>query len=231
MATFPIRGGKFSNDFAAHRPATGRHGGIDIFAPRGTPIRAIEGGTITEIGWNKLGGWRLWVNGVWYYAHLDRYAKNLKAGDVVQEGQIIGYVGDTGNAKGTSPHLHLGYAPRGGTNWENPYKILVAARDGGPGLTSDETAPGSISNGDTSDAPTTDDVRAAAVGSSLQSIQGPQVGAAMIPAALGFPGEQVSSPPPAPPPVETWRALSLMPGASSDTLRMLSLISEAYQGE
>lgn len=95
-----------------------RHEGIDIFAPRGTPVVAATGGWITAQTSNALGGNVVWI---WslrpriatYYAHLDRQA--VSPGDRVRAGEVIGYVGNTGNARGTAPHLHFGlYAPPAG---------------------------------------------------------------------------------------------------------------------
>ena len=95
-----------------------RHEGIDIFAPRGTPAVAAVDGWITAQTTNRLGGNVVWI---WsmrqriglYYAHLDRHA--VLPGERVRAGDIVGYVGNTGNARGTPPHLHFGvYAPPSG---------------------------------------------------------------------------------------------------------------------
>ena len=88
-----------------------RHKGIDIFAKKGTPVVAIEDGIITEREETKLGGKVLWLRprGAWwraYYAHLDEQLVN--EGDRVVKGQVIGTVGNTGNAKTTPSHLHFG---------------------------------------------------------------------------------------------------------------------------
>jgi murein DD-endopeptidase MepM/ murein hydrolase activator NlpD len=88
-----------------------RHEGIDIFAPRGTPAVAAVDGWITGAATNRLGGNVVWL---WsptkrvalYYAHLDRHA--VTRGDRVWAGDTVGYVGTTGNARGTPPHLHFG---------------------------------------------------------------------------------------------------------------------------
>ena len=87
------------------------HQGIDIFAPRGTPVVAASSGLVTSTTPNRLGGNVVWV---WdfqrrqrlYYAHLDRLS--VGAGQWVSAGEPIGYVGNTGNARTTSPHLHFG---------------------------------------------------------------------------------------------------------------------------
>jgi peptidoglycan LD-endopeptidase LytH len=93
-----------------------RHEGIDIFAPRGTPAVAAVDGWITGTGQNRLGGNVVWL---WspahrvalYYAHLDRQA--VSRGERVSAGEVVGYVGTTGNARGASPHLHFGIYAQG----------------------------------------------------------------------------------------------------------------------
>jgi murein DD-endopeptidase MepM/ murein hydrolase activator NlpD len=104
-----------------------RHRGIDIFAKRGTPIRSATPGIIVTVGTNRLGGRIVRVfgpGGEWhYYAHLERYAE-IRTGQVVAAGTILGYVGDSGNARGTPPHLHYGiYRLLGGAM--NPYGRLT----------------------------------------------------------------------------------------------------------
>src|SRR5687768_11896803 len=89
-----------------------RHEGQDIFAPKGTPILSATNGYIHKIGENNLGGQTVSVIGsggrVYYYAHLDSYGPNLEVGDRVSTRTVLGYVGTTGNAQGTPPHLHFG---------------------------------------------------------------------------------------------------------------------------
>ena len=108
------------------------HEGIDIFAPIGTPLVASETGVISSVGVASLGGTRLWITGDsgtrWYYAHLSGYAPNIRDGQVVQAGDVIGYVGDTGSARGTDPHLHLEIRPPG-IRVINPYPQLKALSD------------------------------------------------------------------------------------------------------
>lgn len=103
------------------------HEGIDIFAPRGTPLVAAERGVIDRLGVGRLGGLKFWLRGEsgsdWYYAHLDSFAPGLANGQVVEVGELLGYVGDTGNAVGTPPHLHLQLHPGGGDP-VNPYPLL-----------------------------------------------------------------------------------------------------------
>ena len=110
------------------------HEGIDIFAERGTPLVATERGVITRVGVGRLGGLKFWLVGEsgteWYYAHLDSFAPDLTEGLVVEPGRLLGYVGNTGNAIGTPPHLHMELHP-GGFRPVNPYPLLkvVADRD------------------------------------------------------------------------------------------------------
>lgn len=102
-----------------------RHEGIDIFAKRGTAVLASTEGIVLRVGTNRLGGQVVWVLGPGgqrhYYAHLDRYA-DIDKGQRVRPGTILGYVGTTGNAKGTPPHLHYGIYEVDGAI--NPYPML-----------------------------------------------------------------------------------------------------------
>jgi murein DD-endopeptidase MepM/ murein hydrolase activator NlpD len=108
------------------------HEGIDLFAPRGTPLVAAERGVIARMGTGRLGGLKLWLIGEsgseWYYAHLDAFAPELTDGVVVDAGDLVGYVGNTGNAVGTPPHLHLQLHPNGGRP-VNPYPLLKVVSD------------------------------------------------------------------------------------------------------
>ncbi len=104
------------------------HEGIDIFAPKGTPLVATESGTITRVGSGRLGGLKFWLQGdsgvEWYYAHLHAFAPGLANGQKVEAGDLVGYVGDTGNAVGTPPHLHMEMHPNG-ERPINPYPLLA----------------------------------------------------------------------------------------------------------
>lgn len=104
-----------------------KHEGIDIFAERGTPVRSSTEGIVTQVGTNRLGGLVVWVMGPGrqrhYYAHLDRYS-DVEAGMRIEAGRVLGYVGNTGNAKGTPPHLHYGIYDMDGAI--NPYPMLKA---------------------------------------------------------------------------------------------------------
>ena len=103
--------------FGAERDAGARqHHGIDIFAPRGTPVLAAARGVVRSISPNNLGGNVVWLSDTergqtLYYAHLDRH--NVTAGQHVEIGDTLGFVGNTGNARTTPPHLHFGVYRRG----------------------------------------------------------------------------------------------------------------------
>jgi murein DD-endopeptidase MepM/ murein hydrolase activator NlpD len=88
------------------------HEAIDILAPRGTPIVAVEEGRIEKLFESKRGGLTVYQfdpsgRYCYYYAHLDRYASGLAEGQTVKRGQVIGYVGTSGNAAPQTPHLHF----------------------------------------------------------------------------------------------------------------------------
>ena len=101
---------------AARSSGTREHQGIDIFAPRGTPVVAAADGWISSTSPNTLGGNVVWLwdparGQTLYYAHLDRHA--VERGQRVRKGEVLGYVGNTGNARTTAPHLHFGIYRRG----------------------------------------------------------------------------------------------------------------------
>lgn len=89
-----------------------QHEAIDILAPLGTPVKAIEGGRIARLFNSKAGGITVYQfdpaeRYCYYYAHLERYADGLRENDTVRKGQVIGYVGVSGNAPKDTPHLHF----------------------------------------------------------------------------------------------------------------------------
>ena len=97
----------FTDDYGAPRAGTGWHHGIDVFAAIGTPVVAVADGTVSKVGWNDLGGNRLWLtdgNGTgYYYAHLSAISAEIRAGTEVRVGQAVGL---SGVANGVA-HLHI----------------------------------------------------------------------------------------------------------------------------
>jgi murein DD-endopeptidase MepM/ murein hydrolase activator NlpD len=137
---FPVFGSAaFGNTFGAFRAdVAGKwHHGEDLVAPYGTPLLAVADGTLFSVGWNDIGGWRLWLRDAggneFYYAHLSAYSPLAIAGKRVKAGDVLGFVGDSGDADGGVPHLHfeihpvefLGYGYDGAVA---PYPFLVAWR-------------------------------------------------------------------------------------------------------
>lgn len=125
---FPVAGGKarIGSIWGDPRDAGARsHEGVDIFAPRGTPVIAAADGTAHRVGDNRLGGKVIFLrprgkNLSLYYAHLD--SQLVRSGDRVSAGDTIGLVGNTGNARTTPPHLHFGIYAMGGAI--NPYTFV-----------------------------------------------------------------------------------------------------------
>jgi murein DD-endopeptidase MepM/ murein hydrolase activator NlpD len=115
---FPVDGGaSYVDTYGAGRNDIydGWHHGADLFAPLGTPIVAVANGTLGLVGWNELGGWRLWLTdnkgNSFYYAHLAGYARWILTQHHVRAGQVIGFLGRTGDAFTTEPHLHFEVHP------------------------------------------------------------------------------------------------------------------------
>jgi murein DD-endopeptidase MepM/ murein hydrolase activator NlpD len=132
---FPIYGPASTSDsFGAPRTTTWHHG-VDIFAPLGAPILAVADGTLFRVGWNDVGGNRFWLRdgagNEFYYAHLSAFSPLAQEGAQVQAGDVIGFVGTTGDAAGTPPHLHFEIHPRellwmGYDGAIDPYPYLMA---------------------------------------------------------------------------------------------------------
>lgn len=112
------------------------HHALDILAPRGTPVRAAVAGTIKKLFVSRAGGITIYEfdraqDKAYYYAHLDRYADFLHEGMTVAQGDVIGYVGTSGNAPANTPHLHFAIAILPPTKewWKgepiDPYPLLV----------------------------------------------------------------------------------------------------------
>lgn len=135
----------YINDWGFARATTkGGHQGTDVFAAKGTPLIAVADGVIgSSFGYLRIGGYRMHViaddGADFYYAHLNNdspgtddgkggastaYASGIAPGVRVQKGQLIGYVGDSGDAEATPPHLHFGITLKG---WINPYPYLKAS--------------------------------------------------------------------------------------------------------
>lgn len=130
-----ITSDRLRDTFVDRRSGGRRHNAIDILAPRRTPILALEDGRVVKMKTNRLGGLTLYQldpsgKYTYYYAHLDSYAPGLHEGDSVTQGQVIGYVGTTGNAPRSAPHLHFAIyrlepERRGWLGTPiNPYKIF-----------------------------------------------------------------------------------------------------------
>lgn len=128
LRIFPVAGGAgFTNDWAEPRSGGRSHLGNDLFAPEGTPLLAVDDGEI-RFGTDPLGGniANLYANDGtrYYYAHLIGFEGGRR---MVRAGDVIGYLGRTGNAVGTSPHVHFEVHPGGGAA-VNPYSPLMVSR-------------------------------------------------------------------------------------------------------
>jgi len=117
---FPVYGpSSFGDTYGAPRGdvASGWHHGEDIFAPLGAPLLAVADGTIFSVGWNHLGGWRLWLRdgegNEFYYAHLSAFSPFAVNGRHVKAGTAVGFVGNSGDASTTPYHLHFEIHPVG----------------------------------------------------------------------------------------------------------------------
>lgn len=136
---FPLPGyERFLRDNFAELRGTRKHQGLDIMAPRGTPVLAVDDGTIAKLYRGPMAGIAVYqfdaaLGWVYFYAHLDRHARGLKEGQAVKRGDVIGYVGSTGNAPEHAPHLHFEVHELGADKrwWKgravNPYPLLRAA--------------------------------------------------------------------------------------------------------
>jgi peptidoglycan LD-endopeptidase LytH len=147
-----LRAKDIQDTFSQLRSGTRPHEATDILAPRGTPVLAVDAGTIKKLFTSKPGGLTVYQFdslGVYcyYYAHLDRYAADLKEGMTVSRGDVIGYVGTTGNAPVNTPHLHFAIFKLGVLKrwWEgtpiNPYPSLMEALRDADGAAACEVAP------------------------------------------------------------------------------------------
>jgi murein DD-endopeptidase MepM/ murein hydrolase activator NlpD len=113
---FPVYGpASYGDTFGAPRADTGWHHGEDIFASLGAPILAVANGTVYSVGWNDIGGLRLWLQdragNEFYYAHLSAYSPLAVNGAQVKAGDVLGFMGNTGDAEHTPYHLHFEIHP------------------------------------------------------------------------------------------------------------------------
>ena len=136
--TIPVAGVRreeLKDTYGAARSGGRAHKGVDIFAAKGTPVLAAAPGIIVNRDSNAVGGLSLYHRGtdgrtIYYYAHLSGIRAGLKVGDLVRAGDVIGYVGSTGNVSG-SPHLHFAvFTVTDPTRWWrgrdlNPYALLT----------------------------------------------------------------------------------------------------------
>jgi murein DD-endopeptidase MepM/ murein hydrolase activator NlpD len=135
---FPVHGpASFTDTFGASRAVVGWHHGEDIFAPIGAPVLAVAKGTVFSVGWNDLGGNRLWLRdeqgNEFYYAHLSAFSPLAIDGAHVAAGDVLGFVGNSGDAETTPPHLHFEIHPVGLLVLDydgviSPYPYLLAWR-------------------------------------------------------------------------------------------------------
>jgi murein DD-endopeptidase MepM/ murein hydrolase activator NlpD len=135
---FPVYGpSSFGDTFGAPRGdiVSGWHHGEDIFGQLGTPLLAVADGTIFSVGWNDVGGYRLWLRdkagNEFYYAHLSAYSPFAVNGRGVKAGTVIGFMGNTGDAVTTPYHLHFEIHPvgllyLGYDGAVRPYPYLIA---------------------------------------------------------------------------------------------------------
>lgn len=130
-----VKPAQISDTYDQPRGSERRHEALDITAPIGTPVVAVADGRIAKLFNSKPGGLTIYQfdpaeKYAYYYAHLDRYATALKEGQQVKRGEVIGYVGASGNANPAAPHLHFAMFELGPEkNWwqgkpVNPYPLL-----------------------------------------------------------------------------------------------------------
>jgi murein DD-endopeptidase MepM/ murein hydrolase activator NlpD len=142
VLTLPVQGvaaAQLTDTYTQARAAGATHEALDIMAVRGTPVLAVEDGKVVKLFLSKPGGLTIYQfdpgsNYAYYYAHLDRYVDGLAEGDSLRKGQVIGYVGSTGNASPDAPHLHFAIFKLGPERqwWRgaplNPYLVWRDAR-------------------------------------------------------------------------------------------------------
>ena len=127
----PVQGpNTFVDTWGAPRSGGRTHQGVDLLAERGTPVSAIHEGVLFRVDVGGLGGLYIWLRAPWgdeyYYAHLEDFAPGAVPGKWVSQGEVIGFVGTSGNSPDYIPHLHFEYHPGGGRA-VNPYPLALQA--------------------------------------------------------------------------------------------------------
>ena len=133
-----ISASQLADTFDQGRGSTRRHDALDILAARGTPVLAVADGTVAKLFDSRPGGLTVYQfdsteQFAYYYAHLDRYAAGIAEGSVLKRGDLVGYVGSSGNAHAAAPHLHFAIFELGPEKqwWKgrpiNPYPLLAGA--------------------------------------------------------------------------------------------------------
>lgn len=131
-----VSASQLDDSFAEDRGSNRRHNALDILAARGTPVLAVADGTVAKLFNSKPGGLTVYQfdsseKFAYYYAHLDRYAAGITTGSVLKQGDLVGYVGTSGNANPATPHLHFAIFELGPEKqwWKgrpiNPYPLLA----------------------------------------------------------------------------------------------------------
>lgn len=135
---FPVYGpSSFVDTYGAPRADVSWHHGVDIFGALGAPLLAVADGTVFSVGWNDIGGYRFWLRdregNQFYYAHLSAFSPLAVNGREVKAGDVIGFVGNTGDAQGTPYHVHfeihpVALLPMGYDGVVNPTPYVAAWR-------------------------------------------------------------------------------------------------------
>jgi murein DD-endopeptidase MepM/ murein hydrolase activator NlpD len=132
---FPVYGDvRCADDFGAPRAQIGAHQGNDCFAPFGSPVLAVADGTLNRVGTLPISGNRLWLKtdrgDSFFYAHMSAFAPEAVSGRRVKAGALLGFIGNTGDAEPTPPHLHFEIHPND-KKAIDPHEILLAWQDRG----------------------------------------------------------------------------------------------------
>jgi murein DD-endopeptidase MepM/ murein hydrolase activator NlpD len=147
---FPVGGpARIDGPFGAFRATTGSHEGNDIFADFGTPVVAVADGELANVGTLPISGNRLWVyadsGDQFFYAHLSAFSANAVNGRRVEAGEVLGYVGNTGDAEPTPPHVHFEIHPNGGDAVDpNPFLVAWQKRAGSASRPDTAQRPGAL---------------------------------------------------------------------------------------